>query len=57
MYIHSFLNIYSFLKFQKHPICGIPQTSSSQNINELLEINLLGHLFLVKLRAEDLEHN
>ena len=28
------------LKFWKHPICGIPYTSSSRNINELFEKNL-----------------
>ena len=26
-----------FLKLCKHPICVIPYTSSSQNVNELLE--------------------
>ena len=44
-----------FLKFLN--FCGIPETSSSLNINEILETNLWGYLFLVTLKAENLEHN
>ena len=49
-------SIISSLKFRSSQSVVFLKLALPKNINELLEKNIRGYLFLVTLRAEDLEH-